>query len=186
MAQSLSGGNPISNSKAEFYNSDNAKKVDALPSSGSCDAVGAIKPKCSGDGCNSSNCFTQKPRKRKRLYSWQRRSKQKQVCYEDRSTELSKLNKSNQAAEVKNQRHSLQPTADNTFLGANNGNNFPQIKEPGNVPVLSSRKSPGSVLDIMPSQGLSCGYSTPGDQSTRPQVGLSSYLQLYLSSLPIS
>ncbi|KAM0830645.1 hypothetical protein ACQ4PT_066085 [Festuca glaucescens] len=171
MAQNISEGNAVSSSKAGFYSSDNTQKVDALPSSGSCDAVGIIEPKCSGDGCNCSNCFTQKPRKRKRLYSWQRRSKQKQVCYEDMSTELSELNKSNQAVEVKNQRHSLQPTADNTFLGANNGNNFPQIEEPDNVPVLSSQKSPSSVLDIMPSHGLSCGYNTPRNQSTRPLSG---------------
>jgi telomerase reverse transcriptase len=186
MAQNISGGNPVNSSKSGFYCSDNTQKVDALPSSGSCDAVGIIKPKCLSDGCKCSDCFTLKPRKRKRLYSWQRRSKQKQLCFEDRSTELSKLNNSNQAAEVKNQRHSSQPTADNTSLGMDNDNNFPQTEEPGNVPVMSSKKSPSSVLDIVPSKGLSCGYNTPGDQSTRPQVGVSSYLQLYLDSLLIS
>ena len=196
MAQNISGGNAANSSKSGVDCSDNTQKIDALPSSGSCDAVRIIKPKCPGDGCNCSNCVTQKPRKRKRLYSWQRRSKKKQACFEDRSTELSKLSNSNyavcnllsdgSAAGVKNQRRSLQPTAGNSSLGTNNDNNFPQIKEPCNVPVLSSQLSHNSVLDIMPSQGLTCGYNIPGDQYKRPQVGLSSYLQLYLNFLPVS
>ncbi|KAM0830648.1 hypothetical protein ACQ4PT_066085 [Festuca glaucescens] len=47
MAQNISEGNAVSSSKAGFYSSDNTQKVDALPSSGSCDAVGIIEPKCS-------------------------------------------------------------------------------------------------------------------------------------------
>ncbi|CAM0871602.1 unnamed protein product [Alopecurus aequalis] len=180
-AQNISEGNPVSSSKSGFDCSDITLRVDALPSSGSCDGVSIIKLKCSGDGCNCSDRVAQKPRKRKRLYSWQRRSKQKQACSEDRSTELSKLSKSDHAvcnissdgsaAEVKNQRHSLQPTADNNTLGTNNDNNVPQIEEPCNVPILSSQKACSSVLDTMPSHGLSCGDNIPGAQYTRPQSG---------------
>uniref|UniRef100_A0ACD5ZRJ4 Uncharacterized protein n=1 Tax=Avena sativa TaxID=4498 RepID=A0ACD5ZRJ4_AVESA len=181
MAQNISGGNLVSSLKSGLNCSDNTQKIDALPSPASCDAVRIIKPKCSNDECKCSNCFTQKPRKRKRLYSWQRRNKQKQLCSEDRSTELSKLNESkytvgnllsdDSAAEVNDQRHSLEPIADTTSFGVNNDTNFPQSEEPCNVPALSSEKSPSSLLDIMGFQGLSSGYNTSEDQYTSPQTG---------------
>ncbi|PNT76057.1 hypothetical protein BRADI_1g43520v3 [Brachypodium distachyon] len=176
MVQNISGGNRGNGSKFGLYCSDNTQKIDALQSSRS-----------SSDGCNCSNC-TQKPRKRKRLYSWQRRSKQKEICYEDRSTELSKLDTSNyrvsdllsdgSAAESIDRTHSLEPTVDNNSPAINNGVNFSAVEEPCNIPVMSSKKSPSSVMNISPSQGLYCGNSTSGLQRRSPQVPLPSYLQL--------
>ena len=196
MKLNITGGNRGNSSDSAFYCSDNTQKCDALQSSGSCDAERVIKPNCSSDGCNCSNCFTRKPRKRKRLYSWQRRSKQKQFCNEDKLTELSKLNDSyytlcnllsdGSAAGVNGQTHSLKHTADNISIGMNNGEFVSQTEEPCNVPVLSLKKPPSSVLDTSPSQDLLCGYSKSGVQCTSPKVGPSSYSQLNVSSFPIS
>lgn len=200
--QNISRSNCGSSSKFGFYSSENnTKKIDALQSYGSCGAVSIIEPKCSSEGCNCSNfpstnrstqcsnCYTQNSRKRKRLYSWQRRNKQKQICSEDRTlTEWSKLNSSNfivcnilsmgSAAKVNDQANSLEPTADNASLAMNNDGNSSQIKEPYNIDVLSSEKLPSSVFDIRP--------STSGVQSTSPQVGFTSYIHLNVSYFPIS
>uniref|UniRef100_M8BL39 Telomerase reverse transcriptase n=1 Tax=Aegilops tauschii TaxID=37682 RepID=M8BL39_AEGTA len=158
MKLNITGGNRGNSSDSAFYCSDNTQKCDALQSSGSCDAERVIKPNCSSDGCNCSNCFTRKPRKRKRLYSWQR-------C-------------NGSAAGVNGQTHSLKRTADNISIGMNNGEFVSQTEEPCNVPVLSLKKPPSSVLDTSPSQDLLCGYSKSGVQCTSPKVGPSSYSQL--------
>ncbi|XP_048541234.1 telomerase reverse transcriptase [Triticum urartu] len=193
MKLNITGGNRGNSSDSAFYCSDNTQRYDALQSSGSCDAERVIKPNCPSDGCNCSNCFTRKPRKRKRLYSWQRRSKQKQFCNEDKLTELSKLNDSyytlcnllsdGSAAGVNGQTHSLKHTADNISIGMNNGEFVSQTEEPCNVPVLSLKKSPSSVLDTSPSQDLLCGYGKSGVQCTSPKVGPSSYPQLNSGSI---
>ncbi|EMS59171.1 Telomerase reverse transcriptase [Triticum urartu] len=138
MKLNITGGNRGNSSDSAFYCSDNTQRYDALQSSGSCDAERVIKPNCPSDGCNCSNCFTRKPRKRKRLYSWQRRN--------------------GSAAGVNGQTHSLKHTADNISIGMNNGEFVSQTEEPCNVPVLSLKKSPSSVLDTSPSQDLLCGY----------------------------
>ncbi|XP_040385217.1 telomerase reverse transcriptase isoform X2 [Oryza brachyantha] len=136
------------------------------------------------------SCYTQNPRKRKRLYSWQRRNRKKQLYYLDGSSEeWSKLksrhfNMSNwlledPAGKMNYQAQSFEPTVDNTSLARRNVDNSLEIKEM-NADILSSEKSPHSVFDIKGLQGLSCHHSMPEVQyqSTCPQVGLSSSLHL--------
>ncbi|XP_062202743.1 telomerase reverse transcriptase isoform X2 [Phragmites australis] len=207
IAQNISGDTCVNNSNFGFYSLDTTTwKFDALQSSGSYGAARITEPNCSSEECTcskfpsinrSTKCSslnTQNHRKRKRLYSWQRRNKQKQICSEDRSsTGWSKINNSNfivrdilledSGADVNDEVHYLDPTVANNSLAMGSDVNNSQTKEPAGVSVLSSEKSPSFVFDIRPSQGLSCGYNTSRIQSTCPQIGLSNFL--HLNSGPI-
>ncbi|KAG2620060.1 telomerase reverse transcriptase-like [Panicum virgatum] len=97
----------VNNSKAASTSPDTSTwKFDTLQSSGSYDTAKFTELSCLSEGCNRSeypltngsikcsNLDNQNPRKRKRLYSWQRHSKQKQICSEDRLSTWSKKNNS--------------------------------------------------------------------------------------------
>ncbi|XP_066162081.1 telomerase reverse transcriptase isoform X2 [Oryza sativa Japonica Group] len=201
MAENLSICHDSSNSGVNSSFSSTCKIVTQQ----SCETCGSIRraeSKDPSEGCNCPkfpsdgrsgeccNCYTHNTRKRKRLYSWQRRSKKKQVCSVDESSaEWSKLNGSNfnmsngpsenLAGKMNDQAQSVELTVDNTSLARSNDDSSSEIKVI-NATILSSEKSPCSVFDIRGSQGLSCHYSLSEVQyqSTCPQVGPSSYLHL--------
>jgi hypothetical protein len=204
MAENLSICHDSSNSGVNSSFSSTCKIVTQQ----SCETCGSIRraeSKDPSEGCNCPkfpsdgrsgeccNCYTHNTRKRKRLYSWQRRSKKKQVCSVDESSaEWSKLNGSNfnmsngpsenLAGKMNDQAQSVELTVDNTSLARSNDDSSSEIKVI-NATILSSEKSPCSVFDIRGSQGLSCHYSLSEVQyqSTCPQVGPSSYLHLNVS-----
>ncbi|XP_052138359.1 telomerase reverse transcriptase isoform X3 [Oryza glaberrima] len=201
MAENISICHDSSNSGVNSSFSSTCKIV-TQQSCETCDSIRRAESKDPSEGCNCPkfpsdgrsgeccNCYTHNTRKRKRLYSWQRRSKKKQVCsVDDSSAEWSKLNGSNfnmsngpsenLAGKMNDQAQSVELTVDNTSLARSNDDSSSEIKVI-NATILSSEKSPCSVFDIRGSQGLSCHYSLSEVQyqSTCPQVGPSSYLHL--------
>uniref|UniRef100_A0A0E0BRK1 Telomerase reverse transcriptase n=1 Tax=Oryza glumipatula TaxID=40148 RepID=A0A0E0BRK1_9ORYZ len=190
------------NPKLQKQNVIHTCKIVTQQSCETCGSIRRAESKDPSEGCNCPkfpsdgrsgeccNCYTHNTRKRKRLYSWQRRSKKKQVCSVDESSaEWSKLNGSNfnmsngpsenLAGKMNDQAQSVELTVDNTSLARSNDDSSSEIKVI-NATILSSEKSPCSVFDIRGSQGLSCHYSLSEVQyqSTCPQVGPSSYLHL--------
>ncbi|XP_052138358.1 telomerase reverse transcriptase isoform X2 [Oryza glaberrima] len=206
MAENISICHDSSNSGVNSSFSSTCKIV-TQQSCETCDSIRRAESKDPSEGCNCPkfpsdgrsgeccNCYTHNTRKRKRLYSWQRRSKKKQVCsVDDSSAEWSKLNGSNfnmsngpsenLAGKMNDQAQSVELTVDNTSLARSNDDSSSEIKVI-NATILSSEKSPCSVFDIRGSQGLSCHYSLSEVQyqSTCPQVGPSSYLHLNSCSI---
>ncbi|CAD6211237.1 unnamed protein product [Miscanthus lutarioriparius] len=195
MSQNISGG-CVNNSKVAFSSPDTSTwKFDNPKSSGSYGSANFREPNCLIEGFNHSElpltngsmkCSSldnQNPRKRKRLYSWQRHNKQKQICSEDRlSTGWSKINISrfgvhdvlleNLCATVNDKVQFLEPTVYNDSLAMSSDVTHSHTKEP--YGVLSYEKSPSSVFDIGPSQ---CN-SKSRIQSTFPQVGLPNFMHL--------
>ncbi|OQU92566.1 hypothetical protein SORBI_3001G366300 [Sorghum bicolor] len=195
MSQNISGGH-VNNSKVAFPSPDTSTwKFDNPKSSGSYGSAKFTEPNCLIEECNRSELpFTngsikcssldyQNPRKRKRLYSWQRHNKQKQICSEDRlSTGGSKINISrvgvhdvlleDLGATVNDKVQFLEPTVDNDYLAKSSDVTHSHAKEP--YGVLSYEKSPSSVFDVRPSQ---CN-NTSKIQSTFPQVGLPNFMHL--------
>ncbi|KAJ1262030.1 hypothetical protein BS78_09G075600 [Paspalum vaginatum] len=192
MSQFVSGG-CANNSNISFSSPDmNTRKFDNLRSSGSYGTAKFTELNCLSKGCNhstpsasgSKKCSIlddQNPRKRKRLYSWQRHNKQKQICSEDRlSTGWSKINSSDfivldvlsedLCATLNDETHSLGPSVDNNSLPMSSGMNDSHTKDP--CGVLSHEKPLSSVFDIGPSQG----YSTSRIQSKSPRIGPPNYL----------
>uniref|UniRef100_A0A0E0FBG6 Telomerase reverse transcriptase n=1 Tax=Oryza meridionalis TaxID=40149 RepID=A0A0E0FBG6_9ORYZ len=190
------------NPKLQKQNVIHTCKIVTQQSCETCGSIRRAESKDPSEGCNCPkfpsdgrseeccNCYTHNTRKRKRLYSWQRRSKKKQVCSVDESSaEWSKLNGSNfnmsngpsenLAGKMNDQAQSVELTVDNNSLARSNDDSSSEI-EVINATILSSEKSPCSVFDIRGSQGLSCHYSLSEVQyqSTCPQVGPSSYLHL--------
>lgn len=202
MSQNIPGGR-VHNSNVAFSSPDTSTcKFDNPKSSGNCGSAKSTEPNCSIQGCNRSElplingsvkCSSfdnQNPRKRKRLYSWQRHNKQKQICSEDRlSTGWSKINISrfgvhdvlleDLGATVNDKVQFLEPTVDNDSLVMSSDVTHSHTKEP--YGVLSYEKSPSSVFDIRPSQ---CN-STSRIQSTLPQVVLPNFMHLNVSNFPI-
>ncbi|KAL6644134.1 hypothetical protein ACP70R_018900 [Stipagrostis hirtigluma subsp. patula] len=198
ITQNICRGNCVNNSNFGFYSPDASTwKFGAPQSSGSYDTARITHPGCSSEGCNcsilasinqstkSSSLYTQSPRKRKRLYSWQRNTKRKQICSEDSSsTGWSKISNSgfnvrnilveDSGAKVNDEVHSLEPAVYSNSSAMSSDMNISRTKEP----VLSSETSPNSVIDTVASRVLSTGYSTSIIQSTCPQVGSSNFLQL--------
>uniref|UniRef100_A0A0E0BRK3 Telomerase reverse transcriptase n=1 Tax=Oryza glumipatula TaxID=40148 RepID=A0A0E0BRK3_9ORYZ len=195
------------NPKLQKQNVIHTCKIVTQQSCETCGSIRRAESKDPSEGCNCPkfpsdgrsgeccNCYTHNTRKRKRLYSWQRRSKKKQVCSVDESSaEWSKLNGSNfnmsngpsenLAGKMNDQAQSVELTVDNTSLARSNDDSSSEIKVI-NATILSSEKSPCSVFDIRGSQGLSCHYSLSEVQyqSTCPQVGPSSYLHLNSCSI---
>uniref|UniRef100_A0A0E0FBG5 Telomerase reverse transcriptase n=1 Tax=Oryza meridionalis TaxID=40149 RepID=A0A0E0FBG5_9ORYZ len=195
------------NPKLQKQNVIHTCKIVTQQSCETCGSIRRAESKDPSEGCNCPkfpsdgrseeccNCYTHNTRKRKRLYSWQRRSKKKQVCSVDESSaEWSKLNGSNfnmsngpsenLAGKMNDQAQSVELTVDNNSLARSNDDSSSEI-EVINATILSSEKSPCSVFDIRGSQGLSCHYSLSEVQyqSTCPQVGPSSYLHLNSCSI---
>lgn len=173
---------------------------DNLQSSASYGTEKLTEPKCLFKGCNhsefpsangSKKCSSldnQNPRKRKRLYSWQRHNKQKQIYSEDRSsTGWSKINSSasivldvlseDLCATMNDETHPLEPTVDSNSLAMSSDVNDSYTKEP--YGVLSYEKRPTSVFDIRTSKG----NNTSRIQSSRPQVGIPNFLHLNSGSV---
>ncbi|TVT97093.1 hypothetical protein EJB05_57678, partial [Eragrostis curvula] len=198
IAPNLSGDNCVYDSNIGFCSSDASTcKFDALQSSENYCSARTTKPNCSTKGCNyskfhsiskstiCSSLYSQNPRKRKRLYSWQRLNKQRKICCEDGSAiEWSKINSSdfNASAKVSDEVHYLEPALDTDALTMSSDAHDSQIKEPYGVAVSSSEMSSSSVFDIRPSQGP-CGCSTPRCQPACPQVGPPSFQHLNSSSI---
>lgn len=203
MSQNISGGR-VNNSKVAFSSPDTSTwKFHNPKSSGSYGSAKFREPNCLIEGCNHSElpltngsmkCSSldnENPRKRKRMYSWQRHNKQKQICSEDRlSTGCSKINISrfgvhdvlleNLCATVNDKVQFLEPTVDNDSLAMSSDVTHSHTKEP--YGVLSYEKSPSTMFDIGPSQ---CN-SKSRIQSTFPQVGLPNFMHLNVRNFPIS
>ncbi|PUZ66881.1 hypothetical protein GQ55_3G381900 [Panicum hallii var. hallii] len=190
----------VKNSNVAFASPDiSTSKFDTLQSSGSYGTAKFTELSCLSEGCNRSeyslsngsikcsNLDTQNPMKRKRLYSWQRHSKQKQICSEDRlSTRWSKINSDfmvqdvllkDSCATVFDEVHPLQLTVDKSSLAMSSDVNSSLTKEP--CGALRYEKPPSSMSGIRPSQG----HSTSRIQSTCPQVGIPNLF--HMNSCPI-
>lgn len=126
--------------------------------------------------------------KRKRLYSWQRHNKRKQICPEDSlSTQWSKINNNDfiiqdalskdLCATVNDEVHPLKLTADKNALAMSSGVDNSLNKE--SYGVLCYEKPPNSVFDK-----LSEGHSTSRMQSTCLQIGLANFVDLNVSKFP--
>ncbi|KAL6854295.1 hypothetical protein ACP4OV_019198 [Aristida adscensionis] len=198
--ENISGGNCINNSNSGLFSLDSSTwKFGALQSSGSYDTARITEHNHSREGHSSSKLpfitratkcsgtYTQNSRKRKRPYSWQRHTKQKQSCSEDRSsTGRSNISNSNfnvcsivledSGAKANDE---LQSSAMSSDVAMRRDVNNSKTEEP----LLSSEKSPKSDFDIRPSLGLSGGYSKSRIQSTCPHVGPPNFLQLNWSPL---
>ncbi|CAL5093865.1 unnamed protein product [Urochloa decumbens] len=186
----------INNSNSAFSSPDTSIwKFDTLRSSGSYGTAKFTEVNFLNEGCNRSKCpltdgsikcsslDDQNPRKRKRLYRWQRRNKQKQICSENKlSTQQSKINNSDfivqdvllkdLGATVNDKVHPMELTVDKKSLTMSSDVNNSLTKEP--YGVLSYEKPPSSMFDIRPSQG----HSTSRIQSTCRQVGIPNFLHL--------
>ncbi|RLN30845.1 telomerase reverse transcriptase [Panicum miliaceum] len=191
----------VNNSNVAFASPDTSTwKFDTLQSSGSYGTAKFTELSCLSEGCNRSeypltngsikcsNLDNQNPRKRKRLYSWQRHSKQKQVCSEDRlSRWWSKINNSDfmvqdallkdSSATVFDEVHPLQLTVDKNTSAMSSDVNSSLTKEP--CGALCYEKPPSSMFGIRTSQG----HSTSRIQSICPQVGLPNFF--HMNSGPI-
>ena len=192
----------VNNSKAASTSPDTSTwKFDTLQSSGSYDTAKFTELSCLSEGCNRSeypltngsikcsNLDNQNPRKRKRLYSWQRHSKQKQICSEDRLSTWSKKNNSdlmvqdvllkNSCATVADEVHPSQLTVDKNSLAMGSDVNSSLTKEP--CGALFYEKPPSSMFGIRHSKG----HSTSRIQSTCTQVGLPNFFHMTVSKFPI-
>ncbi|CAM0148830.1 unnamed protein product [Urochloa decumbens] len=191
----------INNSNSAFSSPDTSTwKFDTLRSSGSYGTAKFTEVNFLNEGCNRSKCpltdgsikcsslDDQNTRKRKRLYRWQRRNKQKQISSKNKlSTQQSKINNSDfivqdvllkdLGATVNDEVHPMELTVDKKSLTMSSDVNNSLTKEP--YGVLCYEKPPSSVFDIRPSQG----HSTSRIQSTCRQVGLPNFL--HLNSGPI-
>ncbi|XP_022680511.1 telomerase reverse transcriptase isoform X2 [Setaria italica] len=165
----------VNNSNVAYASSDTSTwKFDTLQSSGSFGTAKCTELNCVSEGCNLFECpltngsikcsglDNQNPRKRKRLYSWQRRNKQKEICSEDRlSSQQSKRNNSDTivqdvllkdlGAMVNDELHPLELTVVKNSVAMISDVNNSLTKEP--YGVLCYEKPPSSVFDIRPSQG---------------------------------
>ncbi|KAF8659613.1 hypothetical protein HU200_058367 [Digitaria exilis] len=183
------------NSNLAFASSDiSTWKFDTLQSSRNYSTAKCAELNCSTEGrsCSKfpltngsvkySGLNNQNPMKRKRLYSWQRHNKRKQICPEDSlSTQWSKINNNDfiiqdalskdLCATVNDEVHPLKLTADKNALAMSSGVDNSLNKE--SYGVLCYEKPPNSVFDK-----LSEGHSTSGMQSTCLQIGLANFVDL--------
>lgn len=181
------------NSNLAFASSDiSTWKFDTLQISRSYSTAKCTELNCSSEGCsrskfpltngsiNYSGLDNQNPMKRKRLYSWQRHNKQKQICSEDRLSTQSKINNNfiiqdalskDLCATVNDEVHPLKLTVDNNSLAMSSGVNDSLNKEPYGV---------SSVFDKP-----SVGHNTSRMQSTCLQVGLANFVDLNVSKFPL-
>lgn len=175
-------------------------KFDTLHISRSYSTAKCTELNCASEGCsrskfpwtngsiNYSGLDNQNPMERKRLYSWQRHNKQKQICSEDRLSTQSKINNNDfiiqdalskdLCAIVNDEVHPLKLTVDNNSFAMSSGVNDSLNKEP--YGVLCYEKPPSSVFDKP-----SVGHSTSRMQSTCLQVGLANFVDLNVSKFPL-